>query len=755
MIMNTTLAILDPVQPEADPAQTGEATSQGELVASDLSFTLSADDAANAARRGIPVNSISEVRTLLLIMEAIHAAKKKRPECERQAKLCAFRWSTRTLEDKYLLFMRGNRDFPRYSWQLLLNKAKAPVGRRNDAVMKYQFLEFWRKLGEENQRCWSGAHTELVQIFKTGYGFPRNNRPPKHYKKIPGYATWPEAEADTGLPAGWSLGNLMRHTSEKYDQVAARVGRSKASEHRLPVLTSRIGQDGRSLKFGAYFEFDDHEFNQKVMFQKKPMRPLGFGAVELLSGCLCHVGYKPTLWNYEDEVKQKLTEREFMWFVVSHLCSVGYRNDATGTELIVERGTAAIRSEFRERIERVFGGRVRVWVGGRFGRGAHDGQFKGASKGNFKTKRLVEGMWSLVDNQSASLPAQVGKDRNHSPEQLYGIEQYVAATQRRAEAAGLSPERLALLEFPVMNYSVWRDAQMELVRRVNACRQHKLEGWEKLGFIIPIWRFPELPGEQARWLPWSHFDKLPEDQKPVVRAMLDANPELLSTVRLSRQDIFNARRRELTQAPFELLPELVGIENALNGGKPVEVKKGLFSFDDAEMDADTLHFTAKDVGSRTAHNHLANGDEYILFANPYDPRFVVACNENAGGKLRVAAVCPRYEVPCVDDEKAVIVSLGNQAAWEGAAHERLNRRHADKGTEIRRMKSHNDAVINGAPITPQEKVAARKAAARRRDLTEHSDISELADPRPDAAAPQANVSEAVPPDDFSVDALLQ
>jgi hypothetical protein len=56
-----------------------------------------------------------------------------------------------------------------------------------------------------------------------------------------------------------------------------------------------------------------------------------------------------------------------------------------------------------------------VFRGGRFGRPAHDGQFNGKSKGNFKTKALIEGFWRMVDDQMASLPAQVGKDRDDSP----------------------------------------------------------------------------------------------------------------------------------------------------------------------------------------------------------------------------------------------------------------------------------------------------------------------------------------------------
>jgi hypothetical protein len=679
-----------------EPSQTSDAGS--------LNFSIPPEEATAGLREGVPAEVLSETRTLLGILGEIHRARKVRPECARQARLCAFKWSAETLAAKYYLFVRGNEKFEAGHWRLALNKAKAPSARTNTIVLKFAFYEFWRSLGEQNQRVWSAAHTELVQIWKTGCGFPRANHKPRQFTKIPGYTAWPEADAMTGIPEGWTLSNLMRHTSDPYDQAAARVGRSKASEHRLPVLTTRV-----NLKVGQYYEFDDHEFNQKVMFQKKPMRPLGFGVVDVFSGCCFAQGFKPTLWDFEEEVRKKLTEKEFMWFVIAVLTSTGYRRDALGTTLIVERGTAAIRAEFRERLERVFGGRVKVEVGGRFGKAAHAGQFNGRSHGNFKTKALVEGLWSIVDNQMAALPAQVGKDRDHAPEQLYGLEQYTAQIIKKAE--GLSPERQALIQFPCPTFHLWREWAMDAFRRINLNPEHKLEGWEKLGFVQPMWRLPGGGAVSEQWLPWSAFEQLEETQKPVVRSLLDRDASLVTTRRLSRMEVFAARRRELTPAPLELLPELVGVENAINGGAGKEVKKGLFSFDDGEIDSDPMHFYARDVGSR-AGQFLPNGEKYIPFVNPYDPRALVACELTTSGKLRVVAVCPRYELADKADEKAIQIRMGEQSAYEASARQRLNLRHADAAGQKEEMERHNERVFSGAPITAQERVNARIAAAK-------------------------------------------
>lgn len=699
-------------------------------------FSIPPDEAAAANREGIPVEVLKETRTLLTIMQQIHAAKKARPECQRQATLCANRWQPETLRDKYYAFLAAAKDALENGgsspWRVLMNKAKAPVARKNNTVLKFAFFEFWRKLGEDNQRVWSAAHTELVQIWKTGFGFPRNSKAPQRYVKIPGYMEWPAADPATGLPEGWSQANLMRYTSSPYDQVAARVGRGKAALQRLPVLTTRVG-----LKFMQYVEFDDHEFNQKPMFQKKPMRPLGFGAVELLSDCLCHTGYKPTLWDFEAEAKKRLTEREFMWFVVSFLCGIGYRNDATGTTLIVERGTAAIRDAFKERIANVFGGRVKVHVGGRMGKAAHDGQWNGKSHGNFMTKRLVESMWSLVDNQMAALPAQMGKDRLHAPEQLHGLEQYTQALIRQAEAKNLPDHRKQLLEFPSPPFFMWREWAMDAVKRINEKRDHNIEGWDKLGFVVPQWKMDPSIRKAV-----SAMDA--DKSQMVLDALLAANPDLATTVKLNRREVFDAHRRELTQAPLELIPELVGVENALNGGEPLEVRKGLLSFEDAEIDSDPLHFYARD-GGRRGSEFLPNGDKFICFANPYDPRALVACEHNSSGKLRVIAVCPRYETPCKSDEKAVRVRMGEQNAFEGQARQRLNLRHADSAADIEAMRAHNDRVFKGTPITPAEKVAARQEAARSRAISEmDGDIADVARDQSAEECEALNCAEPTP-----------
>lgn len=651
----------------------------------DLLFAIPPEE-SRVYTRSVSYAALKEVEKLLDIMRRIHDAPKVRPACKRiAAELLAPRstkaWSSERLCALYYKFVRANGD-----WKVLLNKAKAPVDR--EQLGRFAFREFWRKLGEDHQRDWAAAHNELLQIWRTGFDFKG-----RKHTRIPGYETWPAADDFTDIPDGWSYPNLMRHVSDPYDQAAARVGRGKASEHRLPVLTKRVG-----LRVGEYYEFDDHEFDQKVLFQKKPMRPLGFGVVDVLSGCVFQTGFKPTLWDYEEEARRKLTEREFMWFVVAVLCGTGYRRDKIGTRLIVERGMAAIREDFEERIVKTIGeDYIRIERGGRVGRNAHAGQFDGRSKGNPRTKLLIEGVWRMVNDQTDSLPGQVGKDRNSAPEQLYGAEQYTAAIQRRADELMLSDADKALLQFPFPPWTQWQKWALEAFHRINTARNHDLKGWEELGFVQPVWRLPGIETVAAplgAWLPWTKFLELPTTQQAVVKSMLDTDPSLVKTVRLCRQEVFNAGRKELTKVPLELMPSLVGRENALNGGvEPIPVEKGLFRFECAEMDPEPLEFYARDERGSA---YLQNGSKYICFVNPYLPSHLVACDD----ALRVIAVCPRYIRPCRSDTEAVGKLLGEQSEYEAAARVRLNLRHADAAEDKRAMKEHNERLLAAAAVSP-------------------------------------------------------
>jgi hypothetical protein len=694
-------------------------------VASDFSFRVPDDEQTGKffATR-VQDDEQRRVRDVLAaIGEVWHCRKSEgvNPACQRLALSLERNW--RSLRRDYYAYTtqgcrKGTEYYPPGDWRTVLNFSKVKSERVN---LPFATLELWRELGELNQRKWKPAYDELLNIIRTGYGFPHGaNGKPKVFKKFPGFEVWPVIDLVLGHPAGMSYSNLMNHTGDKYDTSLARHGRVKGNELRLPVLKTRT-----NLLFGQLVEFDDHDFNQKPMFQKKPMRPSGFMAIEVLTSNPALLAIKPNLWDFETQARLTLTEREFMWFIIAYLTTVGVRTDAVGTTLITERAKAVIKGEFKERLLRVVPN-LKIYAGALPSRAAgstknvgnarapYAGQFDGAPKGNFRTKALVEGFFNIVDNQTASLAGQMGKDRNHTPAQLYGQEKYAGELVRAIEAGNLSLERAAQIQFPFLTFHQWRALAHEAVQRIREATDHKLEGWEQLGFERVQWR---ASAESVNWFEPGEFAALPDVERSIIKRRMDADRSLTRTVRLSRGQVFDQlkRRGEVKPVPLYHIPELVGRENALNGGaKPLRVERGLFSFDCAEIEPDTLYFYARDQ-----RGFLPNGAEYIGFVNPCHPQHLIACDES----LRVVAICPRYER--AHDDVSLKSALGAQNAYEAAAKVRLDLRHDDAARRNQEMKRHNAAILNGpAEVTAPEAVEEFDREARDRELREQEQFKQ-------------------------------
>ena len=653
---------------------------------SQFTFAVSPHEEFFAER--VPHEEQKRVRQLLAMVREINEAGtgRQNPEIKRLARSLQIPFHTlRRLYYSYTLGCEKARvRFEAGDWRTLLNWSKVKAERQN---LPFAFLEFWRGLGEKNQRKWKPAWDELMQILRTGYDF--KGRP---VKTIPGFATAPEIDPVLGHPAGMSYENLMRHVSNDYDQRASRIGRAAASVVKLKVLKTRV-----HLAVGQFIEFDDHEFDQKVVFGKKPMRPLCFGAVDVLTDCIIQAGVKPTVWDEDAQVKRKQTEREALWFTLAVLCGIGYRRDKIGTTLVMERGLTTIRDPYLGRLKNVLGDYVKFYFGSNAGnntRAAHAGQFSGQPKGNPRTKAIVESKWNAINNQTASLLGQVGKDRDNSPAQIYGAEKHTAGLIRQAEAAGVDASRLRL---PFHSYAEWCQAAYAGIQRINEARDHHCEGWEKLHFVRKLWRTDE---SSPLWNSEADFARLSDLDQRIIHGRL-TGPEadrLTKIERASRWEVFQAKRRELTRLPMLHIPEIVGPEFALRsergGEQAIEVKAGLFTVQCAELDSDPISFYARDERAEAGH-FIPNGRRFICFLNPYLPTHLIACDD----QLRVVATCPRYER--AHDEASLHRAMGDQGAFESAARVRLNLRHDDESRRKAANREHNDRLlVQGAGALP-------------------------------------------------------
>lgn len=622
--------------------------------------------------------AISEVLPTLI------AAKKLRSACcEVVGRIPNITW--KALYARVLAFKRSG------NWHDLVERRKCPSlweTKVAEAIgLPLAFTEFVKARCEKDSRTDRGGIQEVYQIWRTHL-----DSEGKYYDAIPGYLTWPDAEYPNDLPKGWSERNLRRWCApDEFDETASRIGMHAAAQFRPSVPSTRYG-----LRLGERVEFDDHEYNLKVLFagQTKAMRPRGFTAADTLSGFLVP-SFKPTLWDVDEEKKKALNERDFLWFVVHWLTCIGYRNDDKGTEFVVEHGTAAIRKDFEKRIAIATNDKVRVARGGRFGTPAHGGLFEHAEpkhgRGNFHFKAIVESAFNLIDNKFARLPAQTGKDRNHFPDDTVGRERYLK--QVLAQMEKLPADRAVEMALPVLTWSQFANRAVDLYREINENTDHNLEGWEKLGFETIDWRL----GENMPWMPQADLLAMPPEERVIANGLLRRNDHLTNPRKLSRAEVWQAHKHELTRLPMSCFAMLVGIEHGkdvvVNNRSEIEIK-------DREISREPLTFLAADF--RT-HQQFAPGEQFLGFVNPFDPRWMQITKANG----EHVAICPAWEPACKTDEEGVQANQGKQKQWLANRQARRDRRHESDALARQDLIQHNDDVAQGKAVTAEQKHQAK------------------------------------------------
>ena len=638
-----------------------------------VNFVLPKEAIASSRWKTLSDEVREEVRLLLICCKRIHTAKNKTAECA--ALSASFRnrrgFSAISLNNKYYEFINSGGD-----WTVLVNKAKAgPQWWNTDEPtgLPEAFVQFWKKLCEDDQRTNAGAYAELLKIWRT-----KRDSKGNYYKAMPGYEAWPEPGPSGSHPRGWSDKNLFRQVAgSDFALTAARQGRAAASDHRRRVFTSR-----EHLCVGQYYLFDDQEYDVRVNWlgnQRKAMRPLGLNALDLFSACCFAYALKPTLIG-EDGAKQKLKERDMLWFVVNVLTSHGYRDDEKGTTLIVEHGTAAIREDFEARIAEATGGRVRVERSGINTAPAFAGLFESRAKGNPRFKAHLESFFNLVRNRMAMLPGATGKDRDHAPDEAHGLERYNNQLLKLYER--LPQDRREQIQFPVLAWPQFQAFCLDLYQAINDRTDHELQGWERAGLVTTDWRMtPTQP-----WQAQQEFKALAPALQMALRDALALTPDLTRSRKLSPMEVWNGGRQNLTRLAPDLLPVLLGLEF----GEERMVRGGYITVEDAEIDSEPMRFPA--------YPH-ANGQKFLTFLNPFRPDLLVLTDAQG----RVEGVLRRQDAPSRDDLASVQRELGAARKEEATRLAELGLRHMDKAERKAEMHRHNAALTKSTTITPKER----------------------------------------------------
>ena len=600
--------------------------------------------------------------------------------------------------------------YRRHGWKALVNRRKLTkhAAAKLDACggpigQPAAFAEYWKALQEDFQRKSRPAYRELLRRYRAG-------------EQIPGIGTWRTVWAekygghapdhtpiDIPLPQGWSERNLARIRPTKYELTATRQGRSAAAKYRPLVVTTRAG-----MAPGQIYVFDDVWHDNKVNWlgvNKTAMRPLEFSCLDLFSGCQIAWGAQPMTVNEATQKREVLRETEMRFLLCHVLCVIGYH--PSGCALHVEHGTAAIRDDLADALFNWTGGAVTVARGGLEGAATHDGFFRGRSKGNSRFKAALESHHNLKHNELAALPGQVGKDRDHAPEELHGRDRYnntlIKAMSR------LPADRAQLLRLPYLEFNQWKQIVGQVYERINARTDHQLEGWEAAGLVVSEYSL----GEGSAWQPMTRLLEMPPDQRAAAEKLID-QPGRVRMRRLSPAEVWAAGRPDLVRLDPHYVPLILGHRNA----KMLRVQDNhSFTFRDRRLGPGEHVYYAQAETAEGQTIMLEPGRTYSVYATPFDTSAVFVATE----RNEFIGIARRLQAACKTDVEAVHRQIGKAAARENELLEPVRARHVNDAREKQQMHEHNARVLEGEPVTEAE------IESRRRVLAEQGDLDEIYD----------------------------
>lgn len=459
-------------------------------------------------------------------------------------------------------------------------------------------IEYYRQLCFENGRKCRPAYRALVRAFFKG-------------EAIPGL---PPGTPRLKLPAGWTSSNFSRHNPTKFELKAARQGLRAAAEFRPLVYTTR-----REMYFFQELQFDDvwHDAEAVLLGRNQRVRPLQLGALEVLSACLFEWCIKPRI-RRDDDTRTNLGPNDHLFLLAAIFGKYGH--NPRGTRMNFESGTAVPPAEAIDLIHKLSGGEVVCRIGKTSCETAFLGQYPGSSKGNFRTRAMLESLWNLTHNESGNrltFPGQFGSNsRTNAPEDLHGRGREQDLILRAMPA--LPAWVIENLRMPLPEWHQALRAINELNEGMNQRgllpgTEHAIEGFVEAGLVTTDFDFPGW-GLISRADFEQRLAQCDPQQQLAIRAMVNGVPR-----KLSPREVFNLGVRgqlstlnpqpsTLTKWRPEALAQL--LYPARRDGVVRVGKDHLVTFDDQDISPEPLRFLA---------HHFSPGDEFECVCNPMVP----------------------------------------------------------------------------------------------------------------------------------------
>lgn len=574
------------------------------------------------------------------------------------------------------------------------------------------FVAWWTELQTRCQRNGGQAYPMLLDIWR------------KKSEVIPGYEGWPGWPQ---IPVGWSKKNLMRIKPTALEAKVMRAGMRTAAPLLPMVLTTRVGMEA-----GEYYVSDDNWLDTYTICGKQIVRPLQLGCLDISTGKMVHWGMMPRIMR-ADGTHTGLTERYMRMFVAGLLANVGI-NTSRGTTLVVENGTAAIRSQMEQLLLELFDGAVKVHRSGMEGKSqALLHGYNGRQGGNPRSKARLESVWNLTANiWSAQLPAPSGHDRTE-PEWLTGLmneQKVLLKKEGRLEIK--DPARAAMLRHLMPTFEqLTTDVAWRVYDAFNSRTDHALEGWERMGLVVPMMR----PSTDSDWITLA--DSIPEADRLALLNMAARDPQrLVTSRRLSPAEAWDLKLRQqppLRKATQWEIVDLLSRDMAVKA----TVKGSYIVLQNKAVSTDRLYYPSSIVTPEGYQRILPSGMQVWVMLNMFDDKHLYIIDE----KGRCLGMSTLQQRAAYYDEEQVRAAMGKKKKTTAAALQETRVHHARKEAAIIGTRLYNHQVTKGSPLTvmgllnAEGTATAAKAAAK-----ELPGISLL----PEAAAPAVPQEEPLP-----------
>ena len=585
-----------------------------------------------------------------------------------------------------------------------------------------EFIAFWHELCLNNKRKTAPAYRELFARLRAG-------------EVIPGYGDWREIfagengglypapdracpyEANLHVPKGWTARTLNRLKPDEFALVAMRKGMMEATMEKTPdIRRTRAG-----LKSGRVIQFDDMWYEHKVIspLNKKPQRVVEYAMMDVATGCIFAYLPKPVL----ETMEGKLETLKSVWtrYCYAYLLgTIGVPKE--GVIIMGEHGTASADNDLRVTLARISGGRiefdgkrevvaeegsVRFGAGGILTRPIEKGFYEGRGKGNPRYKGSLEGMHGYVKNELAGVLGHMGGGRDEHGEWVYGMEKHddrLSAIVKVLEST--RPGIGCRIVRPFMDYFDFRSIIDLAYNRINSRMDHRLEGWDEQGFMLPeYWN-----AAACAWVPVESVRNEPRVIQQAIYNAIQAGKIKVRKRRLSPVEAWELRAGD---REWKLPPSVIALE--VMGPRLCQTC----------LCTDKLQLHYKDLSTLTdcwvngildGGGSLTRGVSYQVWINPFEPlkAFIADMQGKYIGTAKVQEMFGYDDIEGVKRALAVRqTALAEERKRIQPALNRMLRKEAA-------IAAHNASAIFGED--PALKVAVGRAAAHEIERTDAADL---------------------------------